>query len=393
MDVSPNDTIMDVKKQVKIKEGIPVKNQRILMPGSNNSDKELNDTDTLKRCGIKHGDVLPLGPMQIHVKLLDGRIVPLNVDPDDTVDDVKTQIEKKEQIPARDQRLFFKNAELLDPSILSDCGVKHGSKLELGGMEIIVNAPDGRPMPVDVTPTETVLDVKKKLADKSGIPMKDQRVFFKGKELDDPAATLDDCGIQHGSVLDMGGMQITIVCPGGRYLPLQVRATETIQEIKQRIENHHFVPVGIQRLLFQDKLLDNNSSTLKSNNIKHGAILDLRGMQIHINLPSGNKKISLDVIPLWSINDVKLAIADLEGGLTMNLIKLTNSSGKELTNKPTLKYYNIQHDDILELEEIPTYDVELSAWQNPFSLQAKPKIKREGVRAKPGTSLGRLASP
>ena len=56
-------------------------------------------------------------------------------------------------------------------------------------------------MPVDVTSTETVQEVKKKLADKSGIPMKDQRVFFRGRlELDNPAATLDDCGIQHGSV-------------------------------------------------------------------------------------------------------------------------------------------------------------------------------------------------
>jgi ubiquitin C len=390
IDVSPTDTIVDVKKQVKSKEGIPVKNQRMLMPKSQ-GDKELNDPDTLKKCGIKHGDILELGPMQINVKLLDGRIVPFNVDPEDTVDDVKTLIEKKERIPAKDQRLFFKKAELTDASVLSDCGVTHGSTLELGGMQIIVNTPDGRPISIDVTPNDTIQEVKKKLADKSGIPEKDQHLLYKGQELNDPEATLDDCGIQHGSQLDMGGMLITINCPGGRYLPLQVTPSDTIGEIKQRIENHEFVPVGLQRLLFQDKLLENPSS-LKSYNIKHGALLDLRGMRIHINVPSG-KKVTLEVMPLWSINDVKREVADMEGGLNMGLHKLKRGD-KELTNKPTLKYYNIQHDEVLDLEEIPTYDVEMSAWQSPFEIKAKPKIKREGVRAKKGgPTLGRLASP
>ena len=188
--------------------------------------------------------------------------------------------------------------------------------------------------------------------------------------------------------IDMGGMQITIVCPGGRYIPMQVKATDTLGEIKQRTENHTFVPKGLQRLSIRGNLLEGDDKTLMDLNVQHGALVDLKGINLHVHIPERKKTITLEVIPLWYIKDVKKEIVEMEDGLDMELIKLKRpSDGKELTNKPNLKYYNIVHNDTIELEIIPTYDVEMSAWQNPFGYVSKDKIKREGKRARKRPTL------
>ena len=389
--IPPNASIMDVKAKVLKKEKIPIKQQRLMDP--DDDETELEDGTTLKQNGIKNGDVLKLGPMQIYVNTPDGGQITLDVDPNDSIEDVKRQIKKQEGIPVDEQFLFYKGNELNDNDVtLSQAGVKHGSTLDLEGMKIFVTNPnDGSKIPLEVSPNDNIGDVKNKVADKTGMPANGIKLLRGDDELDDDKATLKGLGINYGDNLDMGGMQITIACPGGRYLPLQVKGSDTLGEIKQRIENHVFVPVGIQRLLLKDELLEDNDMTLHDYNIQNGTLLDLRGMIIHVNFAAKGKKFSLEVIPTWSILDVKKdvcaqAVDDIPDRDLMKLLKGT----KELTNKPTLKYYKIEHQETLELELIPTYNVEMSAWQSPFGYQSKGKIKREGVRAKKGPAMANL---
>ena len=125
----------------------------------------------------------------------------------------------------------------------------------------------GKTIALEVEPSTTIQSIKTKIQDKEGISSDMYDVFFGGRQLKDDRIVAEYNIPKRSTlfmVLRLYG-RIFILTPSGEAISLEVQQSDTIKNVKAKIQNKESIPLEHQHLRFADQQLEDDCTLLDYN--------------------------------------------------------------------------------------------------------------------------------
>lgn len=207
IDVESSYKIKDIKAQIEKEEGILASEQKLIFQNiilENDKtilDYPITNNETISLFNSSSTNIL------IFINLAKDKFIPLEVQPTDSIEKVKAEIEAKKGFDPSKQKLIFQNNILQNEKTLEDYSICTDSTLFLiypsndgliVNILIMINPNDNndikKTFPLEVGFNDHVEDLKAKIEDHEKIPVDKQRLVFCGHLLNNEQKLID-CSI------------------------------------------------------------------------------------------------------------------------------------------------------------------------------------------------------
>lgn len=186
---------------------------------------------------------------------------------------------QKEQLENEKTLEYYKirNATIIQLVVVQD---QHKKK----SFPITVQTRQGKNIQIAVFSEETIKQLKDKVEEHEGGSLKEQSLVFEDRTLSDDS-TCAECKIKENSTLRLDDqMQVTIKTMMGFQMTLNVKSNDSIEDLKQKIQDQQSIPTDQQRLIFAGRQLE-DGWMLAEYGIQKGSVLHLalrlRGGMFH----------------------------------------------------------------------------------------------------------------